>query len=193
VVPVVAGPLANVAVGAILFLGLWRWRSPSLVPALIWGPIALIQESTTALVQVGTREAGTDWVLIIAAGMPGALIVALAGVGVLVGFAGLFLLLPVSGLEPEAPLWSRLGTLILGMGGYPVLTIGLTLAFADAGPNVSRNIRITAFVVLIAIFLAMLYPAVSRRHRLEVADVPRSAGWTAMALGAVVFVVFLVV
>lgn len=189
--PIVAGPVTNVAVGVLLFLGLWTWRSPYLLPLLLWGPIALIQESTTALVQLGTREAGTDWVLINGAGMPAGLIVALAVVGLAAGFLGLYSLLPVSGLEPETPLVPRLGMLVLGMGGYAALTLGLALALDNPGVDVSRNLRIAIFIVLIASLLAVTYPAVSRFYHAEVMEVPRGAVWTALALGAVVFTLFL--
>lgn len=49
------------------------------------GPIAFIQESTTALVQMATREAGTDWVLINQAGLASGVIVGLAILGLVAG------------------------------------------------------------------------------------------------------------
>lgn len=190
--PVLAGPLANVAAGVLLFLGLWGRRSPYLLPLMLWGPVALIQESTTALVQMITREAGTDWVLINRGGMAAWLIVVLAAVGLVVGLAGLYMLLPVAGLAPETPLSARLGTLVLGMGGFSGLMLALSFALGYSDGQL-RNLRLTILAVLIAMLLALSYPRVRKLRHAEVMEVPPGAVLTAMALGSVVFLLFLAV
>ena len=191
--PIAAGPLANMVPGTLFFLGLWRWRSPHLVPLMLWGPIALLQEWTTALVQLGTREAGTDWVLINNAGRSSGLIIGLGVVGLIAGLAGLYLLLPATGLSPEIPLVPRLGTLVLGMGGFTGLVLGVSLLFKDSSVEVSRNLRLTVFGVLIATLLATTYPAFSQIRRDEVMEVSLRAVWISVALGSAVLVLFLTV
>lgn len=191
--PVAAGPLANIVLGVLFFLGLFSWRSPYLLPFMLWGPIAFLQEWTTALVQLGTREEGTDWILINNAGLASGLIVGLAVSGVIAGLAGLYVLLPVAGLAPEMPPLARLGALALGMGGFSGLILGVSVVLHGSGVETSRNLRLTLFVVLIAILLAMTYPAFARIRRVEVMAVPLAAVWNSLALACAVFLLFLIV
>lgn len=191
--PVVAGPLANVIVGALLFVALWGMRNPYLMPLLLWGPIALVQESTTALVQMTTREAGTDWVLLVEAGLATGIIVGFAIVGLLAGLGGLFALLPVSGLSPIEKLWTRLGVLGVGMGGFTMLALVMSLVLGYASEEVARNLRLTGFVLVLATLLAVFYPATARLRGSDVMEVSVGAARTAVSLGAFVIVLFLVI
>lgn len=191
--PVVAGPLANVVVGTLLFVALWGIRNPYLMPLLLWGPIALIQESTTAMVQMITREGGTDWMLIADAGVATSLIIGLAVVGLAAGLGGLFLLLPVSGLLPESSLGTRFGLLGLGMAGFSMLALGMSLVLGYPAEEVARNLRLAVFTLLLATLLAVFYPTTARRRRIEVMDVPVAAAWTAVFQGAFVVSLFLVI
>lgn len=191
--PVVAGPLANVVVGTLLFVALWGIRNPYLMPLLLWGPIALIQESTTAMVQMITREGGTDWMLIADAGVATSLIIGLAVVGLAAGLGGLFLLLPVSGLLPESSLRTRFSLLGLGMAGFSMLALGMSLVLGYPAEEVARNLRLAVFTLLLATLLAVFYPTTARRRRIEVMDVPVAAAWTAVFQGAFVVSLFLVI
>ena len=38
------GPLFNLACGLLVTLLVWRFRKPALLPLLLWGPVALVQE-----------------------------------------------------------------------------------------------------------------------------------------------------
>ena len=61
-----AGPLANIVIGLLVFIVLWRKRSAYLLPFLMWGPIACVQEGMNLAANV--TQAGTDSAQIIASG-----------------------------------------------------------------------------------------------------------------------------
>jgi len=155
--PDAAGPLLNVGVGVVLFGALWWWRRPVLLPLLLWGPVALLQESITALVQVATGEAGTDWVRLVAQGVPRWLVVAGAVVGLLSAIGGLLLLLPVAGLRPGGSAVRRFGVLGVGFAAYPA--VGLLAGYAGVG-SVARSGRLLLFGVIVAVLLWVLYRGV---------------------------------
>ena len=53
-----AGSLLNVVMALTVTLALWRWLRPILLPLLLWGPIALVQEGVTF--SLGLLTAGGD-------------------------------------------------------------------------------------------------------------------------------------
>lgn len=188
--PDAAGPLANVLVGIALFAALWRWRRPLLLPLLLWGPVALLQESVNALVQLGTRAPGTDLIRLVAVGVPAWTLVTGAVIGLGFGLIGLVALLPTMGLPADVAAWRRFAVLAVGLAAYPALGLALTPAFSGASPQ--RNATLLVFGVLIAAFVTALaglarsaWPWFRRRGKVVV---PVQAPWTALAAAAVLHV-----
>jgi hypothetical protein len=191
--PDAAGPLANVFIGGLLLALLWRRRRAILLPLMLWGPIALVQESTTALVQLGTVEAGSDFVRITAAGVPEPLLMAGAALGLLGGLALLVTLIPVSGMPHEVPGWSRLAVLSTGMGGYLLLSLLVSMALGYEAADIARNGRLLGFVLLLAGMIAAAYRPPLTRRLTSPSVVSSRDVWIVSTTATVVVVIFLAV
>jgi len=113
-----AGPLLNLAIAVSLFVVLWQLRRPSLLPLLLWGPVALVQEGVTF--SLGLLTPGGDAALIAASGVPAGLVL---GAGILLlatGVGGVCLLLPQAGLSPSASFPFKLRVVAGGMVPFMV-------------------------------------------------------------------------
>lgn len=181
---IAAGPVSNVVVGVVLLALCWPMRSPYVFPFLLWAPMALLQESATALVQMVGREPGTDFVLIAQAGAGTGVIVAGGVVGALAGLWLLMLLLPVAGIAPQPPWAARAAVLAVGLGGYPLVALSVAAAAGHTSQAIGRNARVLAFTAIIAVVLATLYPSVMRRLD-DPVEVPTSAAIWAIGIGVV--------
>ena len=160
---------------------------------MLWGPIALVQESTTALVQLGTVEAGSDFVRITAAGVPEPLLMAGAALGLLGGLALLVTLIPVSGMPHEVPGWSRLAVLSTGMGGYLLLSLLVSMPLGYEAADIARNGRLLGFVLLLAGMIAAAYRPPLTRRLTSPSVVSSRDVWIVSTTATVVVVIFLAV
>jgi len=58
-----AGPLLNILAGVAVSLSLWRYRRTALLPLLLWGPIALVQEGVTLSLGMLTPGGGAELIV----------------------------------------------------------------------------------------------------------------------------------
>jgi hypothetical protein len=108
-----AGPLANLFLGLMSFFLLWRVRRPGLLPFLLWGPVAMIQEGVTF--SLGLLTPGGDAAWISVAGIPRFEIL-LVGIFLLIGGVGFITaLLPLAGIQRADPWGKIFSILLLGM------------------------------------------------------------------------------
>jgi hypothetical protein len=165
IVAVAAGPLANLGLGVVISLGLWSMRRPVLLPLLLWGPIAVLQESITALVQLAGNEPGTDFVLMRRAGLPGVMIPPIAAIAIGVALWAVLVLMAVAGVDPKAPLGRRIGVLTIGMSGYTLLLLLGSLALGYPSSDVARNSGLAVLFVGLSVSLAAIYGPWGRRRQ----------------------------
>lgn len=177
-----AGPLTNLTVAALLTAAVWRSARPAVFPLLLMGPLAFLQESTNALVQLATNEPGTDWVRVVDAGLPGWLVWGAGLFVVIAGFIVLIQVVPASGLGPDWTLSRRVAVLGLGFGGYPAAAVLVSVVGGYGLDEVARNSRLLVFILLVAVLLAVFRRQGSSR-RAEV-DVTSRVVVTTLALAA---------
>lgn len=82
-----AGPGLNLILGILSTLLVWRWMRPALLPVLLWGPVALVQEGVN--LSLGLLSPGSDARWLVAWGIPSWLLVGLGVVFILLA-VGLF-------------------------------------------------------------------------------------------------------
>lgn len=193
IVPVVAGPLGNVLVGMALFSALWWLRRPALLPLLLWGPIALLQESTTALVQLAEDLPATDFIMIRDAGVPAGWIVFGAVVGLLLGLTGMLSLMPVAGLSPESAPVERIGIFVAGMSGWSLLVVMVSLTMGLSRGDLIRSLGPAALVIACSVGLACAYGPVGRRFQVRPRAVSRRPVLVATGMAVAVIGLYLVV
>ena len=184
----VAGPLAAVVVGVLVTAALWALRRPTLVPLLLLGPVACMTEGLSNFMQIALRSPGSDAMRIVEAGVPGAVVVAVAVLVFLAGVSGLVLLLPLIGLPPDAIFPDKGVVLGAGLGGF--MLVGVAYGLLVDGSALSRNGPQLVFALVMALLLAAIYQPVHRflrrGVRASVKNVRWAASWLAVSLGVVV-------
>ena len=178
-----AGPLFNVLVGITVSLILWRKRNPWLLPLVLWGPVALVQEGVTF--SLGMLTPGGDAQLIIDWGVPTAVILGLGILCLLLGIAWIGGLLPLVNLSPSDSFLRKFAIVAGGMLSFMVLRLLGSLLSAPG--LLIENAVPLVFGLLLATFVVLLHrpldPIFQRLSASEVFPVTRSEAGFALALG----------
>jgi hypothetical protein len=184
-----AGPLANLFLGLVSFFILWQVKRPGLLPFLLWGPVAMIQEGVTF--SLGMLTPGGDADLINAVGIPKTEIL-LAGVLLLIGGAAVItVLLPLVGFQPNDSLGKILFILIFGT--CSLMSIRLIHSLLVAPQYNMENAIPMLFSCALAVLIAFLFRPLTAR--LDITSVAKScpATWHAplfgLSLGVSMFLV----
>ena len=196
-----AGPVLNLFVGAGVSLFVWRRRSARWLPVVMWGPLALLQEGVGMIIGlVDYPNLESDWVSVMKAGVPPAMIGLSVAVLLVAGSVWILLLMPLAGISAEDPYWTKL---VVFLAGVPLLMLGAVVYLAVIGSSVSspagmaqqnRSIALGASVALVASLTALHRPLFARLDRISHTQTSpvswRDAG-LAVAMGAAVFVFML--
>ncbi len=172
----VAGPLLNLLAGLTLSSLLWRLRRPALLPVLLWGPLALVQEGVTF--SLGLLTPGGDAQLIVDWGVPALLLLSLGILFLASGVALLCGLLPLVGLSPTDSFGRRFGLLTGGMVSFLVLRLLVSSASSPAA--VQENIAPLLFSLLLATVVAVLYRPLASSFSRGSDPEPASVTWPAV-------------
>ena len=153
-----AGPLLNLALGLSFFLMLWRVRRPALLPLLLWGPVAMVQESVTF--SLGLLTPGGDAQLIAAAGIPRPVIL-IAGICLLVmGLGTIALLLPDAGVEADDPPSRKFWIVLAGM--CSLMFVRFIFGSLMGTVSATENLVPLVFSLLLAGIVVLLQQPVTR-------------------------------
>ncbi len=184
-----AGPLFNLLVGLALSLSLWRVRRPALLPLLLWGPVALIQEGVTF--SLGQLTPGGDAQLIVEWGVPAGVLLSFGLLLLASGVALLCGLLPLAGLSPNDSFSRKFGLVAGGMVSFMVVRL---LASCASSPNAAQeNVLPLFFALLLATIVVVLYRPLVRMLSRGSEPEPASVTWpavvssVALAVGMVLF------
>ena len=184
-----AGPLFNLLVGLIVSASLWRLRQPALLPLLLWGPVALLQEGVTF--SLGLLTPGGDAQLIVEWGVPAAVLLSFGLLCLASGLALLCGLLPLVGLSPDDSFGRKFGLVAGGMVSFMVIRL---LASCAASPNAAQeNVLPLFFSLLLATLVVLLYRPLVRLLSRGPGPGPASVNWPAaasslaLAVGMVLF------
>lgn len=184
-----AGPLFNLLLGLTVSLSLWRVRRPMLLPLVLWGPVALVQEGVTF--SLGTLTPGGDAQLIVAWGVPAVIIVGLGVLFLASGIAMICWLLPLVNLSPVDSFGRKFTVVIAGMVSFFLLR--LIISSLTASSPVMENTVPLVFSILLATVVAGLYQPIystlSRisKTRLSPFTWPAPVVSIALGVGIVVF------
>ena len=180
-----AGPLFNLVLGITCTLLLWWIRNPKLLPLLLWGPLAMVQEGVTF--SLGNLTPGGDAQWIVAAGIPQPVVLATGILLLLAGIATIILLLPLAGIKRDDPFGRKVLILMIGMCSL------MLLRFAHSwlvSPESSlENLIPLVFSALLALVLVSLHKPVTRMAGKIPARSPVtwSASGLALVLGMCMF------
>jgi hypothetical protein len=142
-----AGPFANLFLGLTSFFLLWRKRSPQLLPLLLWGPIALIQEGVTFSLGLLTPGGDAQWIAILGIPLP---IILITGITFLItGLCLVALLFYLAGMRRDDPFGQKLSILFAGM--CSLMLIRNIHSFWVAPFQIMENLIPLVFYLLLAI------------------------------------------
>ena len=196
-----AGPVLNLSAGAGVSLFAWRRRSAQLLPVVMWGPLALLQEGVGMIIGlVDYPDLESDWVSVMKAGVPPPIIGLWVAVLLVVGSVWILLLMPLAGISAEDPYWTKL---VAFLAGVPLLLLGAVAYLGVIGSSGSsptgmveqnRWIALGASVGLVASLSALHRPLFARLDRIshtETSPVIWRDAALAVAMGAAVLVFML--
>ena len=184
-----AGPLFNLLVGLIVSLSLWRVRKPMLLPLVLWGPTALVQEGVTF--SLGMLTPGGDAQFMVEWGIPAAVLIGLGVLFFVLGIAMICWLLPLVNLSPSDSASRKFGVVIGGMVSFFV--IRLVFSSVRSSSAVMENTVPLVFSLLLATLVVSLYQPLhtilSRlsKTRLATATWPPTLVSLALGMGMIVF------
>ncbi len=184
-----AGPLFNLVVGLTFSLALWRRRCAALLPLLLWGPIALVQEGVTF--SLGLLTPGGDAELIVNWGVPTFIVLGLGVLFLASGVVAICWMLPLVNLLPTDSLARKFGVVVGGMASFMV--VRLLYALVRAPDLALENAVPLVFSLLLATIVVALYtlvhPVLSRVSEIEPVPVTwRGAMWSlTLGVGMVLF------
>lgn len=197
-----SGPLLNMLLGVIVSLLLWRKRSSRWLPILMWGSMALLQESVNMIMGIiDYPDVISDWVDVMLAGVPPAIVGLLAVILLIAGCIWMLLLLPLAGVRPEDAFWRKL---LIILAGIPMFLLGAVIyvallgssSMAPAGLVLQRRIiALVASVILLLVITSLhkpLFPILDRISHTHPAQVSWRDTLPAVGLGAAIFVLQLV-
>ena len=184
-----AGPLLNLVAAGVLSMSLWRRRKPWLLPFVLWGPVAMVQEGVTF--SLGLLTPGGDAAWIVDWGIPACLLV---GFGVLLlvgGVVAIGWLLPLLNLAPTDSFGRKFGVVAGGMVAFVVVRLAVSTVLSP--DSVLENAVPLVFSLLLATMVVALYaplhPVLGRMSETEPAPVTWNAvgSSAALAVGMVAF------
>jgi hypothetical protein len=178
-----AGPLLNLLLGLVVSLSLWRIRKPILLPLLLWGPTALVQEGVTF--SLGMLTPGGDAQLMIEWGIPAAVLITLGVLFFVFGIALICWLLPLVNLSPSDSTSRKFGVVLGGMVSFFI--IRLVFSSVRSSSAVMENTVPLVFSILLATIVVAMYQPVnsilSRISKTRPASVTWPATLLSLALG----------
>jgi heme/copper-type cytochrome/quinol oxidase subunit 3 len=170
-----AGPLANLALGVTFMFLLWRVRRPLLLPLLLWGPIAMVQEGVNF--SLGLLSPGSDAQWVAASGVPQPVIL-LAGILLLSsGVVMIAAIAPLDGIEGENPERRKLFIVLTGMCSLMLLRCVYSfIVFPEAA---MENLIPLVFSLLLAAIIVLLQEPASRIAGRDAQPRPPPVAWLA--------------
>ncbi len=187
-----AGPLGNLILGLMSFFALWRVKRPVLLPFLLWGPVAMIQEGVTF--SLGMLTPGGDAAWISTLGIPKFEILLLGVLLLIGGVVFITVLLPLAGIQPGEP-WGKVFSILL-LSMCTLMLVRFIHALAIAPQHRLENTIPLLFSWLLATLVAVLFPPLTAGMEKDPASGSVSVTWPAplfgLALGMSMFVIQMV-
>jgi len=184
-----AGPLLNLVVGLLFSLLFWKSKRTILLPALMWGPVAAIQEGVNF--SLGLLTPGGDGSWIIAAGVPQPILLSFGLLLLAGGIIGVSFLLPLADIGLEMKFTSRFIRLLAGIGLLmAVRSVYSSTVSSDAA---IENFLPLVFSLLLSLLVILIQRAISKvkesATERSTMDISWSAAAATLSMAILIFVV----
>jgi len=180
------GPLLNLVLGIACLILLWRIRRPILLPFLLWGSIAMIQDGVTFLLGMMTSGGDAQWIATL--GVPRPIILLIGSFLLISGVKTISLLLPLTDIESDDPFKDKFLIVLLGM--CSLMFIRFVHSVVASPSSVAENLVPLIFSLLLAIFVALSYKPTSistHTEKKKLQPITWSVTASSLALGTSLF------
>jgi len=179
-------PLLNLLLSVTCFLLLWRVRRPALLPFLLWGPIAMIQEGVNFSLGMMTPGGDAQWIAVM--GVPRPLLLLTGSFLLVAGVKTISLLLPLTDIQRDASFKDKFLIVLLGM--CSLMFIRFVHSAIASPTSIVENLVPLIFSLLLTVFVVLLYKPMSEStHAIKEKSNPVtwSVAIAALTLGASMF------
>jgi hypothetical protein len=171
-----AGPLFNLALGTTCSLLLWRKHRPGLLPLLLWGPVAMVQEGVTFSLGLLTPGGDAQWV--VAAGIPMAVVLTV-GIGLLLtGIVMTSWQLSRVIFDQDIPFGGKFLVVLVGISSL-MLVRAIHATMAAPALAIENLVPLIFSVLLSSIVVLVQGPLASGLH--NASETPRRISWSSVA------------
>jgi hypothetical protein len=181
------GPLFNLLLAVVCILLLWRIRKPALLPFLLWGPIAMIQEGVNFSLGMMTPGGDAQWIAAI--GVPRPLLLLTGSFLLVAGVKTISLLLPLTDIQRDESFKDKFLIVLLGM--CSLMFVRFIHSVVASPTSVVENLVPLIFSLLLTIFVVFSFKPMSESTH-TAKEKPKPVTWTAtassLALGLSIFV-----
>jgi hypothetical protein len=156
-----AGPAFNLILGCLTTLLLWRWTSPNLLPFILWGPVALVQEGVN--LSLGLLSPGSDARWLVQWGSPAWLLVGLGVMFILLAIGLFSWILAARVIFLGRSFGKRFTLIFFGMAFLMILRAFVALFRSPAAAV--ENLVPLGFAALLAAIVASLVGWLDQRRQ----------------------------
>jgi hypothetical protein len=170
------GPLFNLLLAVTCLLLLWRIRKPSLLPFLLWGPIAMIQEGVNFSIGMMTPGGDAQWIATL--GISKSIIVLIGLFLLVAGVKTISLVLPLTNIQRDVPFKDKFLIVLLGM--CSLMFVRFIHSVVACPGSVVENFVPMVFSLLLAVFVVLLYKPTSENTQVAI-EKPKPISWSVTA------------
>lgn len=182
------GPLFNLLLAVTCLLLIWRIRRLVLLPFLLWGPIAMIQEGVTYSPGMMTPGGDAQWIS--ALGVPRPLLLVTGSFLLVAGVKTISLPLPLTDIESDSPFKDKFLIILPGM--CSLMFVRFIYSFFASQASLVENLVPLIFSLLLAVFVVLSYKPASGNTGgagIKTESVAWSADTLALTLGLGMFLI----
>jgi len=182
------GPFFDLLLAVTCLLLLWRIRRPILLPFLLWGPIAMIQEGVNFSLGMMTPGGDAQWIA--AMGVPRPLLLLTGSFLLVAGVKTISLLLPLTDVQRDEPFKGKFLVVLLGM--CSLMFVRFIHSVVASPSSIVENLVPIIFSLLLAVFVVLLYKPMSESTYVE-KEKSKPVTWsvtaTSLTLGISLFLI----
>ncbi len=182
-----AGPLTNLLLGVFVMSLLWKKKRPILLPLLLWGPVAMIQEGVNFSLGFLTPGGDAEWISTLGIPKPVLIIT-----GICLIFSGLIIssfLLSSLGITEGRSCLENFAIILLGM--CSLMLIRFVYSAVAQPQYITEDLVPLVFSLLLAVIVVLIQPVIIKSSKKDPAEhnspISQGAILTAIISGSGVF------
>jgi hypothetical protein len=194
----IMGPLSNIIVGTVVFLSVWKFRKPQILPLLLWGAFSYLEEGVGIFIEIILvyPQGGTAdwWFSVFEGGLPLFALGIIGGTFLFIGFFLFLLIFPIIGIRSND---SYLKKMLIVQGGMSTYFLIAFLYVLEYYPSIKR-VKLAIFIasILLGIIMVTIHKPLAKPLDKLVHTEPSETSWITvgitLGIAAVIIAVLMV-